>query len=270
MIGPAISAAGFLDDLLAAQADTDLTTSPPHSKGKSQRKTPHKAGTNQTTKTTESKFDWTDDMIRSMLRLRFTDPTIVSRFLAADTNNKKDTFWCYFAAVLTSEVGIGVSAKRLRDKYKKVKHEYKAHCDDIGRTGNGGIKTKPPRYLHILQWFSGRTGVANESMFDSNDYDETQKEIGDDSDDEGTPIKRIKLENEPKAKAGVNLLTQEMGRGMQAITDAFRNTQPNNDITMLLRTSQEENRNVMERVVQMQERQNALMEQLMNALAHRN
>ncbi|KAG9412903.1 hypothetical protein AC1031_015794 [Aphanomyces cochlioides] len=59
----------------------------------------------------------------------------MSRFLAADTNNKKETFWCYFAAVLTSEVGVGVSAKRLRDKYKKVKHEFKAHCDDVGRTG---------------------------------------------------------------------------------------------------------------------------------------
>ncbi|CAK4543389.1 unnamed protein product, partial [Aphanomyces euteiches] len=181
---------GFLDDLLAAQGDTHLEASAPHLKGKSKRKTLQKARANQTTKTTESKFDWTDDMIRSMLRLRFTDPTIVSRFLAADTNNKKDTFWCYFAAVLTSEVGLGVSAKRLRDKYKKVKHEYKAHCDDIGRTGNGEIKTKPPRYLHILQeWFLGRTGVANESMFDSNDYHETQEEIRDNSDEEATQIK---------------------------------------------------------------------------------
>ncbi|KAG9412905.1 hypothetical protein AC1031_015796 [Aphanomyces cochlioides] len=107
-------------------------------------------------------------------------------------------------------------------------------------------------------------GNANESMFDSNDSDEPKQDIGDDSDDDNRRAKRLKVDCDSKSKAA-----HEMGRGMLAIADAFKNSQPNNDLANLLRTSQEENRNVMERIVQMQERQNALMEQLMTVLAQR-
>ncbi|KAH9108791.1 hypothetical protein LEN26_000520 [Aphanomyces euteiches] len=209
-------------------------------------------------------------MIRSMLRLRFTDAVILKRFLGADTNTKKETFWCYFAAVLTNEVGVAVTAKRLRDKYKKVKCEYKAHADDLNRTGNQEPRAKPPRYLPILQeWFSGKTGVANEVMFDSNDSDDEQRESADESQETTVPKKPFMIECTTKPKAGVNLLAHEMGRGREAIAEAFKTSRPTDDLAALLRSTHEENRSVLERMVEMQQRQNALMEQLITAIAQK-
>ncbi|KAG9409174.1 hypothetical protein AC1031_019434 [Aphanomyces cochlioides] len=177
-------------------------------------------------------------MIRAMLRLCFSDATILKRFLEADTNTKKDTFWCYFAAVLTNEVGVAVSAKRLRDKYKKVKCEYKAHADDLCRT----------------EWFSGKTGVANEIMFDSNESDYGQRGSADE--------KRDKAQSRSQSSC-----TRDGSRN-GGYCGGFQMC-PTDDLAALLRTSQEENRCVMERMVEMQEKQNALMEQLINAIVHK-
>ncbi|GLE08087.1 hypothetical protein PINS_up019049 [Pythium insidiosum] len=202
-----------------------------------------------------------------MLRLRFSNATIAKRFLDADTNPKKDAFWCYFAAVLTEESGVVVSTKRLRDKYKKVKYEYRAYTEDVGRTGNQEPKSRPPRYLPILQeWFGNKTGAGSVIMFDSNESD---KEVDVESFGEHAPEPKrsLKIEHEQKSKQGVNLLAQEMGRGMEAIAAAFKQAQPTQDIAGLLRSAQEENRSLMERMMQAQERHNELILQLINTIA---
>lgn len=218
--------------------------------------------TDTTTESKKVKFEWTDDRLRAMLRLRFQNAAIAEKLRTADTNLKKAKAWKRFAAELTGEIGVMITDKQLRDKYKKIKSEYKQYSQDVGRTGNQPPAHKEPRYMPILcEWLGGQSGISNTVLFDSNDATSDHEDENVEDSAAVPSSKRQKTESKAKARAGVSFLAQEMGSGMRAIATALesRHAAPD-EVVQMLRDGQEESRAMNARILALQEKQNQLLE----------
>lgn len=116
--------------------------------------------------------------------------------------------------------------------------------------------------------------MASEILFDSNESHDGD-EAADDGEDLAatpeTPKKKQRTDNSNKA-TGVALLAQEVGRGMTAITDAMKPSQPatqdaDRPIATQLRAQHDQQMAMTVQLVDMQRTQNEWLECLLLAIA---
>ncbi|KAJ0391228.1 hypothetical protein P43SY_010236 [Pythium insidiosum] len=144
-----------------------------------------------------SKLSWTDSMIAALLRIRFENATI-------------------------------------RQKYAKLKSEYKRHTEDTNRTGNNAPRTQ--------------TAVDEDESSSSHESSSSQRGQDD----------------AVKHKAGVNFLASEVGRGLTAIAGSLSRANANSNLVVMLRAQHEQQLALTNELVSMQRAQNELLLRLLD------